>query len=168
MVPTQILTTYQSASTGDQALIAVGLLLLLFALFNMVRTLRLKRSAGRMSLIEGRVEALGTTEFAQTSDSLVRRAETRVDVRYTVSGKTYRCRRYALFGGNLQYGAVRHAHVAPGETVMVRYDRERPRVSALVVDAPPRFLILGGGVFGPLVAGLLFVALPAGRLFFGG
>lgn len=122
-----------------------------------------------MSLIEGRVVRLGTTEFEQTSDSLVRRAETRVDVRYTVSGQSYRCRRYALFGGNLQYGgAIRQAHVAPGETVMVKYDRKRPHVSALIVNAPPRFAVLGGGVIGPLLAGALLIGLVANRLFLGG
>lgn len=70
-------------------------------------------------------------------------------MRYTVSGKTYRCRCYALFGGNLQYGgAIRPARAVPGETVMVRYDRKRPQVSALIVDAPPRFAVLGGGAIG--------------------
>lgn len=76
------------------------MLLLLFAFHNFVRTLRLKRSATRLGLIEERVHAIGTWVSEQTGDTLVRQASTHVDVSYTISGKTYRCRRHELFRGS--------------------------------------------------------------------
>jgi hypothetical protein len=152
--PARILDGWLSAPWHIQALLAFAVLCLVAALLRFVQIQRLKVSARRMVLIEGRVRLVDTVDSAD-SGSISREVTTVVDVAYTISGRAYRCRRYELFGNDRQSGdGAVHIALTPGTLVMVKYDPRRPHVSALTVGKPQY-----AGVAGLLAMALLLISI---------
>ena len=166
MLKTMLTADYldQFLAQGWHVLLFPGIALVFFALSIgiLITTLRKRAALPRLRQIIGRVNKMETLEMAQAG-SLTRRTAQIVNVTFFVEGEEYRCRRMYLFhDGNRTGGNAPPINLSAGSAVMVHYDPQNPKLSALVVDTPRWF-----GMIWALILGLGFlfftpVPVPAG------
>lgn len=166
MLETMLTADYgrQFLAQGWHVLLFPGIALICFGLSigSLVILLRKRAALPRLRQIIGRVNLMETVDTTDTG-SVVRETAQVVNVTFFVDGTEYRCRRLYLFhSGNRVGGNAPPLNLSAGTAVMVHYDPQNPKISALLVDKPRIFSVIWFLVIG---LGFLFftpVPVPAG------